>query len=686
MRGTIFSRQRAGVSRLLHDRRGNAMFMTAAAMLPVVLMVGSAIDIGRGYMAQLRLQQACDAGVLAGRRAMAGGVYDDAADAEAQKMFHFNFPDGLYGSRNVTFSAEPLEDTADVRGTATVRLPTDVMYIMGAHKFDLAASCVAKLEISNTDVMLVLDVTGSMVQNRTPEGVTRLAAMQDAARLFFSTMTSASTEGDGRLRFGMVPYASTVNVGDILLARNRDWISDFTLLPSRSAITTMKWGNSNGTPAAVSGGKETASAWSDFMPISGFTSSTACSALTPPADTTPTTDATPDMNKTARWVDPSDNRVYSNDTNKIHRYYNYRYQESGGTCWLQRRLVTFTQTTAGTNPSKSFRGRYRYEDRLFDVSAVKNGGTLTVDTGDGSSTYPGGRPRSYSWSGCILERQTSPFDASSTAPPEALDMDVDRIPTDEATRWRVYIPEITYQRSYNTSAPYYSTNSTRGIVGVNGTALTVDSGKVHSEGTTNGNWGNYAAYASGGWGVCPAPARNMTEMTADDQATFNGWINGLQGVGGTYHDTGMLWGIRLLSPIGLFAEENTTVANRRPIQRHIIFMTDGEMSANMPNMSAQGYEYLMQRVGGSPTMTDAALTERHNNRFSQLCEIAKDERHDIKIWVIGFGVNLNQRLLACASPGNGTDGRRAFQTNSSTELQGIFQSIASQISRLRLSQ
>ncbi len=57
--------------------------LTAAAIVPVVGIVGSGIDIGRGYMAKLRLQQACDAGVLAGRRYM-GAAADYGSEAEAE--------------------------------------------------------------------------------------------------------------------------------------------------------------------------------------------------------------------------------------------------------------------------------------------------------------------------------------------------------------------------------------------------------------------------------------------------------------------------------------------------------------------------------------------------------------------------------------------------------------------------
>src|SRR3546814_4887101 len=145
------------------DQRGNAVMRTAAGVGPLCGIVGSAVDIGRAYMTQLRLQQACDAGVLAGRRSMAGGTYTDAAEAEANKMFNFNFPAGIYGSSGINFdSQQPSTGASDVTGTAHATLPTALMYIFGKDQFALTANCTAKLEISNVDVMLVLDVTGSM--------------------------------------------------------------------------------------------------------------------------------------------------------------------------------------------------------------------------------------------------------------------------------------------------------------------------------------------------------------------------------------------------------------------------------------------------------------------------------------------------------------------------------------------
>jgi Flp pilus assembly protein TadG len=50
--------------RLLHDTAANTLAIAAAAMVPLMAMVGGGIDASRYYMAAARLQAACDAGAL----------------------------------------------------------------------------------------------------------------------------------------------------------------------------------------------------------------------------------------------------------------------------------------------------------------------------------------------------------------------------------------------------------------------------------------------------------------------------------------------------------------------------------------------------------------------------------------------------------------------------------------------
>ena len=44
--------------------------MMAIALIPVAALTGSAVDMARLYVVKARLQQACDAGLIAGRKFM----------------------------------------------------------------------------------------------------------------------------------------------------------------------------------------------------------------------------------------------------------------------------------------------------------------------------------------------------------------------------------------------------------------------------------------------------------------------------------------------------------------------------------------------------------------------------------------------------------------------------------------
>ena len=78
------------LARLRSDKRGNVIALTAAAIIPLSAMVGGAVDMSRIYAIKSRLQSACDAGALSGRRIMGGNTWSangGAANAQAQNTF-----------------------------------------------------------------------------------------------------------------------------------------------------------------------------------------------------------------------------------------------------------------------------------------------------------------------------------------------------------------------------------------------------------------------------------------------------------------------------------------------------------------------------------------------------------------------------------------------------------------------
>ena len=90
------------MSRLARSQKGNVVAIVAAAIIPLAALIGGGLDMGRAYMARARMQQACDAAALAGRRAMTTSSMTAANITEARKFFDFNFPQGTFQAATFT--------------------------------------------------------------------------------------------------------------------------------------------------------------------------------------------------------------------------------------------------------------------------------------------------------------------------------------------------------------------------------------------------------------------------------------------------------------------------------------------------------------------------------------------------------------------------------------------------------
>lgn len=220
-------------NRLALNTAGNTMLIMAIAMIPLAGLVGGGIDVSRLYLVKTRLQHACDAGTLAGRKAMGGGVWSQdngKPNATAERFFDANFPTGGYGSHHV--SRLFTENAGKVTGTVSAEVPfTLVKVIMGSDYPDkqLAVVCDAEMRLPNTDVMFVLDNTGSMASALPGDTQSKMAALKTAVKCFYEIVARLDTNaacvggvpsgGTGdqvQVRFGFVPYDTNVNVGRLL--------------------------------------------------------------------------------------------------------------------------------------------------------------------------------------------------------------------------------------------------------------------------------------------------------------------------------------------------------------------------------------------------------------------------------------------------------------------------------------
>jgi len=140
----------------------------------------------------------------------------------------------------------------------------------------------------------------------------------------------------------------------------------------------------------------------------------------------------------------------------------------------------------------------------------------------------------------------------------------------------------------------------------------------------------------------------------------------------------MIWGARMISNAGIFADSPDTFANM-PVARHIIFMSDGQMDTDRSLYGLYGIERNDQRISGMSNPSETELNGRHMRRFQIMCEAAKGL--GASIWTIAFGVSLSAELRDCASNVD-----QASTIGSRDALIARFRQIGSNIGALRLTQ
>jgi Flp pilus assembly protein TadG len=668
------------LSRFARDTRGNTMAIMATALIPLAGMVGGGVDISRMYIVKTRLQHACDAGALAGRKAMGGGTWSQsnyAPRTSAENFFDANYQSDAYGAtdRQRSFT----ENAGKVTGTASAVLPMTLMRIFGRTTETLSVTCDAEMRLPNTDVMFVLDTTGSMGDTPAGDTQSKMVSLKSAVKCFYEIVARLDTDeecttgtpsgGTGdqvQIRFGFVPYATNVNVGRLLPTayfanswpyQSREEYSRGYTYPNPGTPSTTGSTTSWGSPGS----------WQDKSKTTSGNSTTYCQNNVPPT-TAPFNNgslgsaynsvATPGGNP----VGSTQTVTYKRDQPIQKTEYRYdSYRSSNNTCRYDERDTDGTTTYSYTRTDVGVPNvTWHYGQIDQPISGLKNGtswnNSLTLPIGtDGAN-------KTISWDGCIEERATAKQTSYSPIPSSAKDLDIDLVPSQgtPSTLWGPALPGMIYTR--------------------NATSASNDSTWLLSpdQYTTTD-------YVNGSDYYCPAAAKKLQAWPNAD--AFDTYVDSLSPNGNTYHDIGLLWGGRLASPTGIFASENEYTPQGGEIERHIIFMTDGDPCTSGTNYNAYGVAWFDRRqtaTGTDPGKTQnctegSVLTDQVNARTAAICTAIKNK--NITLWVITFGTLDSRtvtRMTACATSG------RYFNATNEATIQATFKSIADQISQLRL--
>lgn len=635
---------------LCRSRAGNILPLSAMAIFALAALVGGAMDISRGWRVQTRLQSACDSAVLAGRRAVSAKGYDDAAEAEANRYFYANFDEDHQDSKDTDFTSSSADKGSTIIGRATTKLPPVMMQIFGFEGFDLVADCTATMGVGNSDVMMVLDTTGSMAWELTGSKQTRIQALRAAMKNFYSTLESSASGTTARIRYGFVPYSSSVNVGRLLVDRDPDYLVDSHTYQSRLAIfKTVNTLTGYGTPVNASDTSTSATTYSSWSNHSGsYLLSSTCNSAKPANTAFTNTGAA--TTTTSTTINGQGKQVTTTTTTQPQTATEYACNWTLLGYYVQKRTATRNQITTQTatadpvyTPTQVF-DRWEYRPVTYDTSRFKLFESTSTRTGDNGTLV------ASTWRGCIEERATVSeptftWNALNGITPEgAQDLDIDTPPDGSPeSKWAPMWGSVAYIRTF------------------------VSGGVTYMNSALPSATGQAAAT------FCPAPAQLLSTM---NKAAFDAYADALVPEGATYHDIGMVWGARLFSPDGIWADNVTEPAdNGSQVGKHLVFMTDGEMSPSYSTQSAWGIEYHDRRVTDDGVSNDAS---RHNSRFLALCEAVKAK--GIRIWVVAFASGLTSELSTCASTNS------AFTASNASQLDEAFQSIAKQVGELRVVQ
>lgn len=686
---------------LLDDAAANTIAIGAAALVPLLAMVGGAVDASRFYMAETRMQAACDAGALAARRAMADDTFTSEHEQIGQNFYDQNFDTGMFGMEGQTRAYVGAQD-GSVQGTASGTLPTSLMGVFGFGDFALSVSCTADINISNTDIMFVVDVTGSMNCapdnpdggncGNTEDANAKIIGLRAAVMTFYDTV-EASTSPQAQVRYGMVPYASNVNVGDELVAADASWMATDAVFQSRWAIFNDEGPVDEDSGEWVEIGEEVLEVgepYNESEPFYEFEteylgSEEACADLAPASyENQLQTDLGTHQGQSDQYIEGNLRYTVYPDDNETLRSGEggYQYQESDGRCRYGWEVTEFfADVTWAIVEELQGEGSIQFEEWVYgevdtanppslsnpagspagweavNLSAVYTNGSVDLPVGDG------GTMTSIAWDGCIEEADTVATTTFDPIPVDALDMNINLVPSNQAERWKPVLRYAAWERRDGTGiADGTSTNTNDGDFTKENVA---DSDRINSDGVVVGQ--SRPGYS------CPKEAFRLTDITRTD---LEAYVDSLQARSNTYHDIGMLWGARFITPSGIFAGANASAPNGDAIARHIVFMTDGLLVPNREVYGTYGVERWAQRVSGNGN--GGTLSTAHAARFQAACRLARQE--NISVWVVAFGTELTQNLSDCATPG------RAFVADDSTELADTFQQIAQQIAALRLTQ
>ncbi|MDP3194980.1 Tad domain-containing protein [Tabrizicola sp.] len=201
------------------EEEGGVTIFVVMLFVMMILFGGIAVDVMRYEWRRVTLQETMDRAMLAAANLVIPP--NQTPQSVAQSWFDVA---GLGDELTVDYSAptitgEATSSSRRVVGTARVRSYNHFMHLMDYPYFEGPVASGAQQGVSKIEVILVLDITGSMGESSGT--TTKIAALRTAATNFVNILKFSRDAGgnytipkdpNNLISIGMVPYSSNVNM------------------------------------------------------------------------------------------------------------------------------------------------------------------------------------------------------------------------------------------------------------------------------------------------------------------------------------------------------------------------------------------------------------------------------------------------------------------------------------------
>ena len=251
-------------------RAGNVAIIFALSLIPMLALVGAAVDYSRANSLKAALQSALDStALMISKKAATDSSTQLQTDAQTYFSALFTRPE----ASNVIITASySTSGGSSLLVSASTDMDTEFMGIIGMKTITVYAESTAKWGSSRLRVALVLDTTGSMNDDG------KIAALKTATKnLLTQLQNAASVNGD--VNVSIIPFSKNVNLDRANFAATwidwTDWESEPGILKTSKPTNWDQIGPGSSCPFSTSshGFRCTSGPSNDAPPTSSIPSS-----------------------------------------------------------------------------------------------------------------------------------------------------------------------------------------------------------------------------------------------------------------------------------------------------------------------------------------------------------------------------------------------------------------------------